>query len=137
MKFYKPISLTLMLLFGVTGLLFLFIPDKVLVLFNNLSPAAMTQAPLTGFNFYLILAAGYMYLVTVLAFLMFRRPENPVFPMLLTHAKIASSVLSLGFFLFHEHYLIYLANFVVDGFIGIVVGILYFKLRQTSPWAYR
>jgi hypothetical protein len=126
-----------MILFAVTGLLFLFIPDKVLVLFNNLSPSSMAQAPLTGFNFYLILAAGYMYLVTVLAFLMFRRPENPIFPMLLTHAKIASSVLSLGLFLFHAHYLIYLANFLVDGFIGIVVGTLYFKLRQTSPWAYR
>jgi hypothetical protein len=138
MKLYKPISLILMFLFAVTGLLFLFIPDKVLVLFNNLSPTfGMPESPVIGFNFYLILAAGYMYLVTVLAFLMFQNPENRIFPLLLTHAKIASSVLSLGFFLLHEHYLIYLANFIVDGFIGMVVGFLYFKMRQTSKWAYR
>jgi hypothetical protein len=130
---YKTISLVLMLLFAATGILFLVLPDMAIEFFNTLSSSlGMLQAPLTGWNFYLILAAGYMYLVTVLAFLMFRRPDNPYFPLLLVHAKLASSVLSLAFFLLQTHYLIYLANFIIDGVIGSVVLALYLKMRKTA-----
>jgi hypothetical protein len=48
---------------------------------------------------------------------------------------LASSILSLALFLLHAHYLIYLANFIIDGVIGIVVLTLYVKMRKT-PWAY-
>jgi hypothetical protein len=130
MKLYKVISLVLMLLFAATGILFLAIPDKVMMFFNWLSSSTgLEESPVTGWNFYLILAAGYMYLVTLLAYLMFRRPENRYFPLFLTHAKLASSVLSLAFFLFHGHYLIYMANFIIDGVIGIVVLTLYLKRK--------
>jgi hypothetical protein len=136
LKIYKSASLVLMLLFAITGLLFLFIPDRVVGLFNTLSSSLnMTPAPLPGFSLYLILAVGYMYLVTVLAFLMFRRPENRTFPLLLTHAKLASSILSLAFFLVQDRYLIYLANFVIDGAIGLAVLTLTLKARRTE-WAY-
>jgi hypothetical protein len=122
-----------MVLFAITALLFLAIPDKVLVLFNHFSPSlGMPLTPVIGHNFYLILTAGYMYLVTILAFLMFRHPEERIYSLLLTHAKIASSIFSLAFFLLHEHYLIYLANFIIDGFIGLVAGALYFKTRQAQ-----
>ena len=136
MKIYRPVSLILMCLFAVTGLLFLFIPGQVLTLFNHFSiPLGMPASPVTGLSFYLILAVGYMYLVTVLAFLMYRHPENKYFPQLLAHAKIASSLLSLAFFLLHAHYLIYLANFVIDGFIGAAILILYFKAGRLAQWA--
>jgi hypothetical protein len=136
MKMYKTVSIILMLLFAVTGLLFLAIPDRVLGLFNDFSGMFnMPEAPLTGFNFYLILAVGYMYLVTLLAFLMYRHPENKYFPQLLAHAKIASSLLSLGLFVFHAHYLIYLANFVIDGVIGALVVTLYIIMGRRSKWA--
>jgi hypothetical protein len=136
MKSYKTISAVLMLIFAITGLLFLAIPDRALGLFNNFSGALnMPEAPLTGFNFYLILAVGYMYLVTLLAFFMYRHPENKYFPQLLANAKIASSLLSLGLFVFHAHYLIYLANFIIDGFIGALVIILYVKMGRASQWA--
>jgi hypothetical protein len=135
MKIYKPTSLILMFVFAIVGLLFLIIPDQVLIFFNNVSSSlGMVQAPVIGHNFYLILAAGYMYLVTVLAFLMFRNPEVRQYPMLLTHAKLASSFLSLMLFLVHAHYLIYLANFVIDGFIGLVVLYFYFKLQRVRVW---
>jgi hypothetical protein len=135
MNIYKAVSLTLMLLFAVTGGLFLAIPDKVMIFFNTLSASFnMQQSPVTGWNLYLILAVGYMYMVTLLAFLMFRRPENQYFPLLLTNAKLASSLLSLAFFLLHEHYLIYLANFIIDGVIGMVVLTLYLKKRKKA-WA--
>jgi hypothetical protein len=130
MRIYKSISFILMLLFAITGILFLAVPDRVLALFNTLSSSlGLLQSPVTGWSFYLILAVGYMYLVTILAFLMFKHPENRHFPLLLTHAKVASSLLSLAFFLFHAHYLIYLANFIVDGCIGIIVLLLYIKTR--------
>ena len=132
MRFYRSISLMLMILFAATGIIFLSIPDRVLILFNTLSGVLGTQrAPLDGWSFYLILAVGYMYLVSILAFLMYKRPENRYFPLLLTHAKLASSVLSLALFLLHANYLIYLANFVVDGVIGSVVLVLYLKTRRT------
>jgi hypothetical protein len=125
-----------MVLFAATGLLFLFGPDKALVFFNNLSLFfGMTLSPIQDVNFYLILAAGYMYLVTVLAFFMYRNPWNKTFPQLLAHAKIASSILSLAFFLLHAHYLIYLANFLIDGFLGALVITLYFKIGRTPQWA--
>ena len=131
MKYYKTISLALMLIFAATGIIFLAIPDKVMVFFNFLSSfISLQESPKTAWNFYLILAAGYMYLVTLLAFLMFKHPENRYFPQLLTHAKLASALLSLAFFLIHGHYLIYLANFIIDGAIGSGVLVLYLKMRK-------
>jgi hypothetical protein len=135
MKLYKTLSLVLMLIFALTGLLFLFLPDKVLLFFNSLSgPFGLLSSPVIGWNFYLILAAGYMYLVTLLAFWMFKHPENRYFPLILTHAKLASSVISLAFFLLQAHYLIYLANFIIDGVIGIAVLTMSVRMRKTL-WA--
>ncbi len=131
MRTYRAVSFVLMLLFAMTGALFLGFPDAAIAFFNTLSPSfGMPQAPASGRDFYLILAVGYMYLVTILAFSMFRHPENRLFPMLLTHAKLASSILSLALFLLQARYLIYLANFVVDGVIGIVVLTMYLKMRR-------
>ena len=136
MRIYRTVSIILMFLFAVTGLLFMLIPDPILTLFNNLSRSlAMPEAPLTGLNYYLILAIGYMYLVTILAFFMYRHPQSRYFPQLLTHAKIASSLLSLALFLLHAHYLIYLANFIIDGFIGAIVMMLYIKMGRMAKWA--
>jgi hypothetical protein len=132
MKIYRPASLILAALFAATGMLFLFVPDNVLGFFNGFSsPLGMPQSPLQGFNFYLILAVGYMYLVTALAFMMYRHPENRYFSLLLINAKTVSSVLSLLLFLFHANYLVYLANFVVDGVIAIFVIIL--RMRTGRP----
>ena len=136
MKIYKLISLTMVMLFAVTGILFLGLPDKVVIFFNTLSAyLGMRPAPLTGWNLYQVLAVGYMYIVTILAFLMFKHANNLSFPLLLTHAKLASSLLSLAIFLLQGPYLIYLANFAVDAVIGVVVLNLYLRLRR-SAWAY-
>ncbi len=136
MKFYRPMSLLLFLVFSAVGLVFLLIPDGVLSLFNSLSPPfRMTQSPLNGPGFYLILAVGYMYLVAVLAFEMYRHPGNALLPLLLAHAKFASSLISLGLFLAHEKYLVYAANFVVDGAIGAIAFFYYLKIRSGRKWA--
>lgn len=122
MKLYKIFSITLVIIFAVVGLMFLFLPDTVLAFFNNISVYfGLPKAPLQGNGFYLILASAYMYLVTLLAYLMYRHPEQKIYPFLLTHGKMASSIISIYLFLTHKPYLIYLANFVIDGFIGISV----------------
>jgi hypothetical protein len=134
-KLYKPISLTFMVLFAVTGLIFLFIPEGVLGFFNSFSSSlGMPQSPVAGLSFFLILASAYMYLVTLLAYMMSRYPDDPKYPLLLTHAKIASSVLSVALFLLHEHYLIYLANFLVDGIIGIITWTLLIQKKRAIKW---
>jgi len=113
--------------------MFLFIPDGVLSFFNYISSRiGMEQAPLQGKGFFLILGAGYMYLVSLLAYMMYRCPENRYFPLLLANGKLASSVLSLYMFLTHKHYLIYAANCIVDGTIGAGVLLMYLKTRKAD-----
>lgn len=137
MRVYRAVSMIFVALFAITGILFLGIPDKVIAFFNSFSSFfGMPESPANGGrNIYLILAVGYMYLVTLLAFLMFKHPENRYFALLLANAKIASSILSLAFFLLDAQYLIYLSNFIIDGLIGLVALVLYLVMRKTE-WAY-
>lgn len=108
--------------FAVVGLVFIAIPGDVLAAFNWLGarlgwPASATEP----YTLYLALAVGYMYIVVLLAWQTARHPEIRAYPWLLAQAKGASAVLSLGLFALQDHYLIYLANFVVDGAIALVV----------------
>jgi hypothetical protein len=136
MKIYRPLSLILAAIFASTGLLFLVVPDRVVLLFNTLSTSfGMPQSPAAGHSLYLILACGYMYVVTVLACLMFIHPSNRTFPLLMAHAKLASSVLSLILFVFHANYLIFLSNFIIDGFIGGIAVVFYFRMGKELAWA--
>jgi len=130
-KIYKAVSLLLCIIFAIVGLLFLFLPDGVISFFNTLSNSfGMPVMPVEGTGFYTLLATGYMYLVTVLAFMMFRKPEVSYFPLILIHGKFATSILSLALFIFHNQYLIYITNFIVDGIIGIIVLIFYLNLKK-------
>jgi len=130
MRLYKLFSLTAAAIFAVVGLIFLFFPDSALIFFNVMSGYfGLPQAPVQGTGFYLILAAAYMYLVTLLAFLMYRYPEQKIYSFILAHGKLASSIISIYLFLVHQHYLIYLANFVIDGFIGMA-ALLLMKMKK-------
>jgi len=133
MHLYRAAAAILAVSFAAVGLLFLFFPGGVLAFFNSLSAAlGFREAPLTGFQFYLVLASGYMYVVSLLAGLMFRHPEDETYSRLLVHAKLATAVLSLGFFVFHQPFLIYLANFLVDGLIGLGVWALLRRQRKLT-----
>ena len=122
MRFYKLFSIAAAAIFAAAGIIFLFFPDSALIFFNNISGYfGLPQAPMQGAGFYLILASAYMYFVTLLAYLMYRHPEENIYPLLLAQAKLASSIISLYLFLVQRPYLIYFANFVIDGFIGISV----------------
>jgi succinate dehydrogenase/fumarate reductase cytochrome b subunit len=71
-----------------------------------------------------VLAVAYMYIVTLLAWMMFRRPADPVWPALLAQAKFASALVSILLFALAGPYLVYAANGVVDGLIGVAVLLL-------------
>jgi len=127
-KAYKPVSLVLAIAFLAVGTLFLIFPEAVVNLFNALSRTlGMVESNEQGNDFYRILAVGYMYVVTLLAYQMYRHPGDEKFLWLLVNAKGASSVLSFLFFVLHHPYLIYLTNGIVDG--GIAVGLVVLRMK--------
>lgn len=135
MKYYRPLSLLLAVAFTIVGIAFAAIPNGVLHLFNSISsPFSLPQMPVAGYGFYLVLATAYMYLVTVIASMMYRLPRNRFFPIMLIHAKLASSAISISLFLFQARYLIYAANFLIDGTIGSVVLVLYITMERNGKW---
>jgi len=123
-------SYGLAMVFAAVGMIFLFLPNGLLRFFNRISkPIGMAESPENGLAFFLVLAVAYMYLVTLLAWMMGRHPENPVFPLLLANGKIGSSLVSFGFFFFSRPYLIVLSNGIIDGLIGCAVLLLYFRAK--------
>jgi len=130
-KTYKLISLGLAIVFGMVGLVFLFMSSDVLSFFDELSRAVgMQEAASVSHKFYVILAAAYMYLVTLLASLMYLHPDNPAYPLLLFNGKTASSALSILFFVLDKPLLVYLTNGIVDGLIGVLVIAMYRSIRR-------
>lgn len=119
---YRSISLAMAMVFAVVGLIFLFCTGQVLHFFNALAlQLGLPQSSEEASGFYVILAVAYMYVVTLLAFLMYRHTENSLPPFLLINAKAASALLSALFFVFYQAYLIYIVNAVVDGSIALAV----------------
>jgi hypothetical protein len=129
-RVYKPVSLSLAIIFGFVGLLFLIVPEGTLIFFNNLSPMiCFKKSPVHDTSVFVVLAAGYMYLVTMLAFFMYKNPEISVYPLFLVHGKAASALLSIFFFVYSMPYLIVLANGIIDGLIALGVFLLSKKIR--------
>jgi len=120
--------------FAVVGLVFLLIPDRVLALFNAAGDAiGLPASPTDSFTLYLALAVGYMYVVTLLAVQMARRPQDTAYPWVLMHAKAASALVCLVLFAAQDQYLVYLANAAVDGTIAACVWAI--AVRGASPAA--
>jgi hypothetical protein len=117
---YKALSLGLALVFAAVGVIFLVLPRETLGFFNGISRHwGMIEGPAER-SFFGVLAAAYMYVVTVLAWLMYRFPREKAYPMLLANAKFASSALSFLLFAVHVPWLIYLVNGILDAGLGFV-----------------
>lgn len=109
-------------IFAAVGLVFLVIPGRVLALFNEVGEVfGLPASPTDAFTLYLALAVAYMYVVTLLAWQMARRPRDRSYPWLLVNAKAASAVVCLILFVVQDHCLIYAANALVDGVIAAAV----------------
>lgn len=125
-QIYRMISITMAVIFFTVGLIFLFIPANVFGFFNYLSDYLGMKTSISNVDqVYLILAVSYMYVVSLLAFFMFKNPTKGIFSLLLSHAKLSSSFVSLYFIFTRGIYLIYIVNFILDGLIGLLAIYLY------------
>ena len=127
MNLYRAIALAFALAFTAVGLVFLLAPGQVVALFDEVARATARPgmpAGDAGSGLFRALAVAYMYLVALLAWMMYRRPAEPTWPALLAQAKLASAALSVGLWVAHGPYLVYLVNGVVDGLIGAAALVL-------------
>ena len=128
---YRVVSFFLAAAFGVVGLAFLFLSSDVLALFNEVAAAAEFERTGThGHQFFVILSVAYMYVVTLLASLMYLRPENVTYPRLLINAKAASSILSFLVFFLAAPVFICLVNGIIDALIAVLVITMYRGVRR-------
>jgi hypothetical protein len=123
---YRSVSIVMAVVFAIVGLLFLVFSRDVLVMFNQISVAlGVSPGPEQTSGFYVALGVSYMYLVSLISFLMWLRPQEQMLPLLLINGKAASSLLSATMFVADRPLLIYVANAIVDGAIAVGVYMLY------------
>ncbi len=120
---FVVLNLRLMALgFAVVGILFIAVPSGVLDVISDLGEQIgdFTRAPETEEQLWLALAFAYMVAITGIC-LVAQADVVRYRPLLLVLAagKIASSLGSLGFYLFDQDVFIYLLNFLVDGFLAV------------------
>lgn len=129
---YRAFSFGLAVVFALVGGVFLFLPREMLTFFNAVSRRlGMIEGPAER-SFFGVLAAAYMYVVTVLAWCMFRFPGEKIYPLILGQAKIASSLVSFLMFFFQAPWLVYLVNGIVDGGLGLVVLMMFLRVRGAA-----
>jgi hypothetical protein len=109
--------------FAVVGLFFIAVPNGTLNTISDLGDAigSFPRAPHTTEQLWLALAFAYMVVITGIC-LVAQADVVRYRPLLLVLAagKTASSLGSLGFYLFDQHVFIYLLNFLVDGFLALL-----------------
>jgi hypothetical protein len=122
----KLVVLSLRLLavsFAVVGLLFIATPNGVGNVISDLGDdlGGFTRAPHTEQQLWL--ALGFAYMVVITGICLIAQADvvryRPLL-LLLAAGKTASSLASLGFYLFDSDVFIYLLNFLVDGFLALL-----------------
>jgi hypothetical protein len=110
--------------FAVVGTTFLLAPDATIHTLNRVGTlfGDFAPAPSSELRFWLTLAAAYMLLVTILAWMAQRdlRRYRHLLP-ILAAGKASSSLIALSFYWFSSDAFIYLLNFFVDGSITLAV----------------
>ena len=109
--------------FAVVGILFIAVPSGVLDVISDLGNwiGSFPRAPHTQEDLWLALAFAYMVVITgICAVAQADVVRYRPFLLVLAAGKTASSLASLGFYLFDQHVFIYLLNFLVDGFLALL-----------------
>ena len=113
----------LALSFAVVGILFIAVPNGVLDTVSDLGDeiGGFSRAPHGTEQLWLALGFSYMVVITGLC-LLAQTDVVRYRPLLLLLAagKTASSLASLGFYLFDDDVFAYLLNFLVDGFLALL-----------------
>src|SRR5512133_4154598 len=112
----------LALTFAIVGILFIAVPSGVLDVISDVGEwfGNHNRAPHTQEDLWLALAFAYMVVITGIC-LVAQADVVRYRPLLLVLAagKTASSLGSLGFYLFDEDVFLYLLNFLVDGALAL------------------
>jgi hypothetical protein len=108
--------------FAIVGLLFIIFQNGVLDVISDLGDeiGGFTRAPHTDEQFWL--ALGFAYMVVITGICVVAQADVVRYrPLLLVLAvgKTASSLATLGFYVFDSDVFIYLLNFVVDGYLAL------------------
>jgi hypothetical protein len=111
----------LALSFATVGLLFIAVPSGTLDVLSDLGDelGSFTRAPDGGAQLWL--ALGFSYMVVITAICLVAQADVVRYRALLlvlAVGKAASSLSSLGFYLFDQDVFAYLLNFLVDGFLA-------------------
>ena len=112
----------LALSFAVVGILFIAVPSGVLDTISDLGDwlGDFSRAPHTEEKLWLALAFAYMVVIAgICAVAQADVVRYRPFLLVLAAGKTASSLASLGFYLFDQDVFIYLLNFLVDGFLAV------------------
>jgi hypothetical protein len=108
--------------FAIVGLLFIVFQNGVLDVISDLGDeiGGFTRAPHTDEQFWLALGFAYMVVITGICVVV-QADVVRYRPLLLVLAvgKTASSLATLGFYLFDSDVFIYLLNFFVDGYLAL------------------
>ena len=113
----------LALSFAVVGILFIAVPSGVLDTISDLGDwlGDFSRAPHTEEKLWLALAFAYMVVIAgICAVAQADVVRYRPFLLVLAVGKTASSLASLGFYLFDEDVFAYLLNFLVDGSLVLV-----------------
>lgn len=109
--------------FAVVGILFIAAPDGVLDTISDLGDSIGSFTPAPETTEQLWLALGFAYMVVIAGICLIAQADvvryRPLL-LLLAAGKTASSLASLGFYLFDQDVFAYLLNFLVDGFLALV-----------------
>jgi hypothetical protein len=108
--------------FATVGLLFIIFQNGVLDVISDLGDeiGSFTRAPHTDEQFWLALGFAYMVMITgVCVLAQFDVVRYRALLLVLAAGKTASSLATLGFYLFDSDVFIYLLNFFVDGFLAL------------------
>jgi hypothetical protein len=108
--------------FAVVGILFIAVPNGVLDTISDLGDSIGSFPRAPHGTEQLWLALGFAYMVAITGICLVAQADVVRYrPLLLVLAagKTASSLASLGFFVFDEDVFIYLLNFLVDGFLAL------------------
>jgi hypothetical protein len=125
--------------FAVVGILFIVAPDGVLSVLDDVGEwfGGFSPAPETTEQLWLGLGFAYMMVITGICLLVSLDVVR-YRPLLLVLAagKAASSLSTLGFYLFDEDVFAYLLNFLVDGFlVGVALFLWSVAGRVGAPAA--
>lgn len=126
-SFLRVVYRVLALAFGVVGALFLMFPDGTVAALNGVgSLFGFPAAPPITHRFWLGLGVAYMTVVTCLAALIAAAPvERRILMVPLAVGKATSSLTCLWFFLVYDRFFVYLANFLTDASLAVLVWATY------------